>query len=124
MVKEITYRFVSADFGVVWNVALNILAPDDWVVFVRFEKLRNVFSSRINIIKSLLAKYTGEMSLNGCDCSGSNVVAKDPKRRDGLVTASVFEGVVKKKTYQVIYGITVSNSCRKCRIDGIIHFLN
>ena len=108
----------------IWDVALNILAPDDWVVFVRFEELRNVRSPRIKMIKFLLAKYGGEMSLNGCDSSRSDVVAEDPQRRDGLVTMSAFEGVMKKKAYWVIYGITVSNLCRKCRIDDIIRFLN
>lgn len=78
-VKIVAYRFVSTDFGVVRNVALNILAPDDWVVFVRFEELRNVRGSRINIIEFLLAKYTGEMSLDSHDGSRSDVVAKDPK---------------------------------------------
>ena len=82
----------------IWDVALNMLVPDDWVVFVGFEELRNVRGPRIEMIKFLLAKYGGEMSLNGCDSSRSDVVAEDPQRRDGLVTMSAFEGVMKKKS--------------------------
>lgn len=82
--KEIPYRFVSTNFRVIRDIALNILAPDDWMFFVGFEELRNIFGSRINSVKLLLAEYTGEMLLNGRDSGRSEVVAKDPERRDGL----------------------------------------
>ena len=62
------------------NVALNILTPDDWMFFIRFEELCNIFSSCIDSIKLPLVEYTGEMSLNSCDSGGSKVVTKDPKR--------------------------------------------
>jgi hypothetical protein len=77
--EEVTYCFITPNFRVIRNVTFNILAPDDWVVFVGFEELSDICRSCINSIESLLTEYVGEMSLNGCDGGSGEVVAEDPK---------------------------------------------
>jgi hypothetical protein len=83
--KKKTCRFVSTNSGVIRNVAHNIFVPDYRMVPIRFEKLRDVVSPCMDGVKPLPAECVGEVSLNGHDSSRSEVVAKDPKRGDGLV---------------------------------------
>jgi hypothetical protein len=90
-VRKITYRFVSSDFRVVRDVALDILAPDDRMILVGFEELRDILSSRIKSIEPLLAEHIGEVLLYGHNGSGSEVIVEDPDSRECLATASAVE---------------------------------
>ena len=73
------HRLISTDFGVIRDVALDILTPDDWMVLGRFEQLLDICGSCIDSVKPLLLEYTGKVSLNGCNSSRGKVVAEDPK---------------------------------------------
>lgn len=85
---SLAHRLVSADLRMVLNVAFNILPPDDRVIVVRFEELRNIFSPCVNGLKPFLAEDIGEVSLNSNDGSSSEMVAEDPERRDSLPMVS------------------------------------
>jgi len=87
---NLTYRLISTNFGVVLNVTLNILPPDDRVIIIRFEELCNVFGPCLNGLKPFLAEGTGQVSLDGNDGGGGKVVTENPERRDGLVIMSEF----------------------------------
>ena len=83
---NLTYRLVSTNLGVVSNVAFNIFPPDDWVVVIRFEELRNVFGPCLDGMKPILAKDAVQVSLDSNNGGGGKVVTEDPERRDGLRT--------------------------------------
>ena len=59
------YRFISTNFRVIRNVALDVFAPDDWMVHAGLEELSDVIGPRINSVKPLFAEHTGKVFLNG-----------------------------------------------------------
>lgn len=67
------------------NIALNILPPDDRIVFLRFELLRDVVRPPFNCVEPVLAEHTGHMSLDGNNGGGSDIVPEARKRCDGLM---------------------------------------
>src|ERR1700679_2394081 len=92
--KRVTYNLVSTKARMVWNLSLNILAPDDGMFLVRCEEFCDILGLGLNVVKPLLPEHTREVMLNSCDGSGRNVVAEDPKCRDGLVVMLVSERVL------------------------------
>ena len=83
----------------VLNVAFDILTPDDRVIVIRFEELRNVFGPRLDGLKPILAEDTGQVSLDSNDSGGGKVVTKNPKRRDSLPIMSEFGRIAVKKLH-------------------------
>jgi len=73
------YRLVSANFSVVLDISFGVLAPDDRVIFVRFEELRNVISSPFNSIEPFLAEYTRHILLDGGDGGGAKSIPEEPE---------------------------------------------
>lgn len=80
------YRLVSPNFRVIFDITLNVLPPDDRMIFLRFEELRNIFGPRLDCIEPFLAEYAGQVSLDSSDGSRSEVVTKNPECRGGLMT--------------------------------------
>jgi len=76
---------------VVLDVPLNVLAPYDWVIVVRFEQLRDIFHPCFNIEESLATENVGHVSMHGNNGSASEVVAEDTECGDRLPNASEFE---------------------------------
>lgn len=53
---NLAHRLVSADLRMILDIALNILPPNDWVIIVRREQLRDMFGPRLNGMKPFLAE--------------------------------------------------------------------
>ena len=85
---SVTYRFISANFRVILNVPLDVLAPNDWVVVVRFEEFHNIVCPCFNSLKPLATEDAGQVSVDSNDGGGSNVITEDPKRCDRLPVLS------------------------------------
>lgn len=79
-----TYCLVSLNFRAIWDISVNVLLPNDWMVDLRLEELCNVFCLRFEGVESFLTEDIGEMSLNSNNCSTSNMVVENPKRCDHL----------------------------------------
>jgi hypothetical protein len=75
--QETTYRLVSANFGMILDVALDILSPNDRMIIFRLEKFSNVFGPRFKSVNSFLAEYTGQVLLDGSNGGRGKVVTKD-----------------------------------------------
>ena len=80
MIQEMVYRLVSTDFVMILDIALSVFPPDDQMIFVRFEELCNILGPCFNSVKSFLAEYTCEVTLDSSDRNRSEIVTKDPKR--------------------------------------------
>jgi hypothetical protein len=75
--QEATYRLVSANFGMILDVTLDILSPNDRMIVLRLEKFSDVFGPRFKSVKSFLAEYTGQVLLDGSNGGRGEVVTKD-----------------------------------------------
>lgn len=64
----------------IFNITLDVLPPDDWMVVLRFEKFGDIFGPSFDGVEPLLPEHTGQVSLDSSDGGRSEVVAKDPQR--------------------------------------------
>ena len=75
---NLTYCLVSTNFGVILDIAFDILAPDGWVVIVWSKELGNILRSRTNSLEPFLPEDTGQVLLNGSNGGSGNMVTEDP----------------------------------------------
>ena len=77
--KVEAYCLISADFRMILNVTLDILPPDDRMVGVGFEELRDVFRPCFDGIEPFLAEKISQVSLDSGDGGRSETVPEDPE---------------------------------------------
>ena len=115
---------VAPDSRVVWDVTNHILVPNEWVVVVGLEFLRDKVCPSIKCMEPPLAEHGQKMALNGKYCCSSNAVANNTDRRDRLVKSIRFPTLdIFVPTYWVENCIVGLQAGGVCWVDTIVEML-
>ena len=86
---SLTNRLVSTNLGMVLDIPLGVLLPNDRVIILFTEESRNITCPCFDGLKILVTEDTGQVSMDGQNGSTGKVVTEDSKRRDRLWIPSV-----------------------------------
>ena len=66
------------------NVPFDVLAPKNWMVVLRLEYVRDIFSPSFDGVQPVLAEDDMHMVLNCSDCFSGDMIAETAERCGGL----------------------------------------
>jgi len=75
---------------VIFDVTFNVLPPDDWVVVICFKESHHILSPCFNVLEPFRTENIGQVSLDGSDGGGSEIVTENPECCDSLPAMSEF----------------------------------
>lgn len=85
---SLTHRYIPTNFGVILDIPLNIFTPNERMIVIGFEELRNVAHPCFDVLKSLGLKDMGHVSMHSGNGGGGEVIVEDTESRDRLVIKS------------------------------------